>query len=249
MAIEPTSIISEITLELDEDEISLADFAKAFDNFSGLVKELSRQFAPSKDAGAWLVKVYSGSAGIGLSGRPGVFTGPEKIAIRTNLLSGLKELESGGRPRYFTDKAIECSKALSLLSRSKRAPARVRIWAGSEMPLQLTRAIAIQAESLLDVAYEDDGAIDGFLEKLSAHGQFEFVVYDALDNRPIRCEIGESKIEEAWSAFRKRVEVLGKVRYRKDGMPVSVKAIEIIPFPSAEDVPSPDEMRKLLAGE
>lgn len=42
------------------------------------------------------------------------------------------------------------------------------------------------------------------------------------------------------------MEVLGKVRYRKDGMPVSVRAKEIIPFPTAEEIPSLTEMRRLL---
>lgn len=248
MAIESKSIDSEITLELDEDEISLLDFAKAFENFSGLVKELSKQFAPKKDAGAWLVKVYPGSAGIGLSGRPGVFTSAEVNVIRGNLLAGLKELENGTRPAFFTDKAVECSKALGGLFKSKKAPANVRIWAGQDKSLPVTRAIATKAENLLEVAYEDDGAIDGFLEKLSAHGQFEFVVYDALDDRAIKCEVEESKLQSAWSAFRKRVEVLGRVRYRKDGMPVSVRAKEIILFPSSEEIPSVSEMRRLLAG-
>lgn len=123
MAIEAKSIDSEITLELNEDEISLTDFSKAFDNFSGLVKELSKQFAPKKDAASWLVKVYPGSAGIGLSGRPGVFTGAEINAIRSNLLAGLQELELGARPAYFTDKAVECSKSLGALFKAKKAPA------------------------------------------------------------------------------------------------------------------------------
>lgn len=248
MAIEPKSIESEITLELDEEEISLVDFSKAFDNFSGLVKELSKQFAPKKDASAWLVKVYPGSAGIGLSGKPGVFTSSEVNVIRSNLLVGLRELEKGARPPFFTDKAVECSKGLGSLFKTKKAPANVRVWAGKDESLPVTRVIATKAENLLEVAYEDDGAVDGFLEKLSAHGQFEFVVYDALDDRAIKCEVEESKIQSAWSAFRKRVEVLGKVRYRKDGMPVSVRAKEIIPFPSSEEIPSLSEMRRLLAG-
>lgn len=248
MAIESKSIDSEITLELGEEEISLTDFSKAFDNFSGLVKELSKQFAPNKNAAAWLVKVYPGSAGIGLSGKPSIFTAAEIDAIRNNLIAGLRELEKGYRPAYFTDKAVAYSRALGSLFKSKNAPANVRVWVGQDESMPVTKAIAAKAESLLEVAYEDDGSVDGFLEKLSAHGQFEFVIYDALDNRAIKCEVAESKIQEAWSAFRKRVEVLGKVRYRNDGIPVSVRAEDIIPFPSASEIPSLSEIRRLLAG-
>ena len=248
MAIEARQLDSEITLELDEEEISVHDFAKAFDNFSGLVRELAKQFAPQKDSSAWLVKVYPGSAGIGLSGKPGVYTSNEINSIRTNLLKGLQQLETGARPLYFTDKSVECSKALGSLFRSKKAPPSVRIWSKQEQALSIGRNIAVKAEGLLEVAYEDDGSVDGFLQKLSAHGQYEFVIYDALDDRAIKCEIEENKLESAWKSFRKRVEVLGKVRYRRDGMPVSVRANNIIPFPSKEDVPSVPEMRRLLAG-
>ena len=132
--------------------------------------------------------------------------------------------------------------------KSKKAPPNVRIWSGQDEALSIGRTIATKAETLLEVAYEDDGSVDGFLQKLSAHGQFEFVVYDALDDHAIKCEVEESKLESAWASFRKRVEVLGKVRYRKDGMPVSVRATDIIPFPSKEEIPSPSEMRRLLAG-
>jgi hypothetical protein len=248
MAIEASQIETEITLELDEEEISVADFSKAFENFAGLVKELSKQFAPKKDSSAWLVKVYPGSAGIGFSGRPGVYTSAELNSIRFNLLAGLRELESGVRPSFFTDRSIECSKALGSLFKSKKAPPNIRIWSRQEQAMPIGRTLAARAEHLLEVAYEDDGSVDGFLQKLSAHGQFEFVVYDALDDRAIKCEVEESKLENAWASFRKRVEVLGKVRYRRDGMPVSVRATDIIPFPSPSDIPSLAEMRRLLSG-
>ena len=42
MAINVDKITTDITLELDEEVISMADFQKATDNFLGLVKELSK---------------------------------------------------------------------------------------------------------------------------------------------------------------------------------------------------------------
>lgn len=249
MAIESKQIETEITLELDEDEILGSDFGKAFDNFFGLIKEMSKQFAPKKDPSAWFVKIYPGSAGIGFSGRPDVYTFDERSAIRTNMNQGLRELETGARPVFFTDKSLEFSKTLGSLFKTKKAPPNVRIWFKQEQSLTINRTIATQASNLLEAAYEDDGSVDGFLQKLSAHRQFEFVIYDALDDRAIKCEVEENKIESAWKSFRKRVEVLGKVRYRKDGRPISVRAKEIVPFPSSDEIPSPSEMRRLLAGD
>lgn len=248
MAIEPKQIDTEITLELDEEEISIVDFAKALESFFALVKELSRQFVPKKDSSAWIVKVYSGSAGIGLSGRPGVYTSNEIDTVRSNLLIGLNELKMGTRPVFFTDKSVECSKALASLFKKKKAP-NLRIWSKQDRSVSIGREIATHAANLLEVAYEDDGSVDGFLQKLSAHNQFEFVIYDTLDDRAIKCEVEESKLEGAWKSFRKRVEVVGKVRYRKDGMPVSVRAKEIVPFPTSDEIPSPAEMRRILAND
>lgn len=247
MAIDAKQITTEITLELDEDEISIVEFSKAFDNFFGLIKEISKEVAPRKDASAWLIKVYPGSAGIGVIGKPGVYTQEERDIIRKNIIDGLRSLEHGQRPPLFSDKAIEFSRALGNLFKSKATPPSVRIWDQAKPVLPISRAIVYKAGELLEAAYEDDGSVDGFLEKLSAHGQFEFVVYDSLNGRPIKCEVEEEKLQAAWSAFRQRVEVVGKVRYRKDGLPVSVRAKEIIPFPSKDEIPSLEEMRKLLS--
>ena len=101
---------------------------------------------------------------------------------------------------------------------------------------------------MLNAAYEEDGAVEGILEKLDAHGKMQFVIYDVIDDRSIKCEVDEKQLSEAWSSFRKRVEVVGSIRYRKDGMPVSIKASRIIPFPDSSQIPTLQQMRSLLAG-
>lgn len=248
MAIDPKQITTDLTLELDEEEISAADFSKAFDHFFGLVKEITKNIVPHKDGAAWVVKVYSGSAGFGVNGRRGVYLDSEIAAIRQIFIGGLRQLENGERPVHFSDKAIEHSRALGTLFHAKKAPANVRIWSKQETFYPVAKMLAIKASEFLDAVYEDDGSVDGYLEKLNAHGQFDFVIYDALDRRAIKCEVDENRLQEAWSAFRKRVEVLGKVHYRRDGMPVSVKAKEIIRYPSKDEMPTLDEMRTLLSG-
>jgi hypothetical protein len=249
MAIDGNQIDTDITLELDEEEISIEDFANAFGHFAGLIKELSKQVSPKKHASAWNVKVYSGSAGIGLSKKLGVLTAEEVNIVRSNLIEGLAQLERGDRPSMFTDKAIEHSKGLALLFKKKKGVSRVRIWDRNRPAVTIDRVLVSRAEAILDANYEDQGSVDGFLEKISAHNQFEFVIYDVIDNRPIRCEVDESHLKAAWESFRKRVEVLGRVRYRKDGLPVSVAAREIIAFPPLDAIPSPAEMRRLLGEE
>lgn len=244
MAINLNEITTDITLELDEDVISIADFQKATDNFLGLVKEVSKQVSESNiDSADWLVKVYSGSAGVGvLPGSSNLYAGQTRDAM----VSGLRQLANGYRPGEFTDKAIGYAKNLASLFKKSKVQPRVRIWAGREESVDVIRKIADQADNLLAPAYEEDGAVDGILERVDAHGKLQFVVYDLIDERAVKCEVNESQLQQALANFQKRVEVIGSVKYRKDGMPVSIKASRIVNFPDKSEIPTLSEMRALL---
>ena len=246
MAIDINKITTEITLELDQEKITLVNFTKAVDSFLGIVREVSKESLPNRNPSGWLVKVYEGSAGIGVLRNPDVFTKDEESLIGNNILAGLSTLESGNRHPQFNDKAIEYSRTLSKTISDKRTVGHLRLIVNNRNPFSITNNIAVKASSLLDPMYEDDGSVEGMLEKLSAHGQFEFVLYDILDNRAIKCEVKEGQLKEAWSAWRERVEVVGTVRYRHDGLPISIKAKAIIPFPEQKDLPSLNEVRSLF---
>lgn len=244
MAINVDEITTDITLELDEGEISIADFQKATDSFLGLIKEVYNQVADKQiDTGDWLVKVYSGSAGVGvMSNERNLFADKTSEAI----VSGIRSLADGFRPSEFTDKAIGHTKALASLFKKSNFDPNVRIWSKKQESVRISRKIADEATQLLAPAYEEDGAVDGILERVDAHGKLQFVIYDLIDERAIKCEVSESQLQQALSSFQKRVEVIGSVKYRKDGMPVSIKASRIVNFPDEFDIPSLAEMRALL---
>jgi hypothetical protein len=248
MAIDPKQIDTQLTLEMDEDEISISEFGKAYDNFTKLVREVSKHVNPRKDSGAWNVRVYEGSAGIGVRGRPGVFTAAEVNIIRSQVITGLEEMERGIRPVQFTDAAIEASRQLATLFKSKTVPAKVRLWSDGTQAYRVTKTIATSAATMLDAEYEDHGTVDGTLETLTSHKGLEFVVYSLINNRSVKCEVNEALAEVAHKNWRKRVEVVGTVRYRKDGVPVSVKATDIIAYPDPQSLPSLADLRRALAG-
>lgn len=245
MAIKLDEITTEITLEIDEDVISIADFQKATDNFLGLIKEVSRQVAdPNADSADWFVKVYAGSAGVGvMPGPTNLYSGRTKEAV----VSGMRLLADGVRPGEFTDKAIGYAKNLASLFKKSKIEPSVRIWSGKQESVQMVRRIANQADSLLAPAYEEDGAVDGILERVDAHGKLQFVIYDLIDERAVKCEVNESQLQQALASFQKRVEVIGAVKYRKDGMPVSIRASRIVNFPDKSEIPSLAQMRELLS--
>lgn len=101
---------------------------------------------------------------------------------------------------------------------------------------------------LLSPAYEEDSSVEGMLQNINSHNGLKFVVFDVIDEHPVSCEIPDNKLQIAIANFNKRVEVMGSVRYRKDGVPVSIKVSKIITFPESKDIPSIERMRLLLNG-
>lgn len=246
MAINVDQITTDITLELDEEVISIADFQKATDSFLGLVKELSKQVSGSKaDSGEWSVKVYAGSAGVG------VMPSAQNLnadRVREIMVSGIRSLANGVRPGEFSDRAVECAKSLASLFKKSKVEPNVRIWSKKEESVHVVRKVAIEADNILAPAYEEQGAVEGILERVDAHGKLQFVIYDVIDERAVKCEVTEPQLQQALENFKKRVEVIGVVKFRKDGMPVSIKASRIINFPSKSEIPTLVQMRALLAG-
>lgn len=243
MAIDSRNIDTDLTLELDEKEIEISEFTSALEHFVGLVKEVTRKIVP-RGKQEWFIKVYPGSAGIGLYGKPG-FLAPGDIAlIRQNILDGIESLEKGKRHPSFSDRAIEHARGISRVFEKRKKPVRIRIWNQNKFSYGITPAIGEWAGKFLDATYEDIGSIEGRLEVLSGHGKFEVVLYDPIDQRAIKCEISKDDIQTALNSFLRRVEVFGKIRYRKDGLPVSVDVDKIIPFP--ENPPPLEEVRGIL---
>lgn len=244
MAINKDKITTDITLELDEEVISIADFKMASDSFLDLVKEVSKQVSDKeiKDTD-WQVKVYDGGIGIGLyANNHNTYS---ELTIK-NIVDGINKLTHGLRPDLFSDKAIQSVKTLAEIFKKEISP-NILIWDKTVQSVAVTRKVAEVAKELLEGHYQEDGAVDGILERVDAHGKLEFTVYDLLDNRPIKCEIEECQEQEALANLRKRVEVVGVVKYRKDGLPVSIKATRIIKFPDSSEIPSLEKMREIFA--
>lgn len=245
MAIDSRNIDTDITLELDEEEISVTEFRAAFDHFFGLVKDVTRHVFPRRNQN-WLIKLYPGSAGIGVYGKPGSFTSSEIALIRETVLDGIYALEEGRRHRAFSDNAIEHASGISTVFAKRKKPSRIRLWSANDKSLLIKNTISETAAKLLEPVYEDEGSVEGTLEMVSGHGRFEIAVYDPIDARAIKCEISEEEMRRSIECFMKRVEVFGKVRYRKDGVPVSVKVGRIVPFPSKDSIPSVDDVCGVL---
>lgn len=115
-------------------------------------------------------------------------------------------------------------------------------------PKKITADTTLE-DDLLAAAYQADGAVDGILERVDGHEKLQIVIYDLIDERAVKCEILDIKLlNQALLNFKRRVEVIGSVKYRKDGMPVSIKVSRMVNYPEKSEIPSIVQMRSLLAG-
>ena len=72
-----------------------------------------------------------------------------------------------------------------------------------------------------------------------------FIIYETLSDRGVPCFIEPDQLADAMQSFRQRVEVYGLIRYRPDGVPVSIKVDEIVRFPAREGVPDFHEVHEV----
>jgi hypothetical protein len=112
----------------------------------------------------------------------------------------------------------------------------------------ITNRVAATVDAIIGTSYESYGSVEGKLQVLSDHGGFKFSVYDALFGRRIDCYVGDEPglVTEAIARFRDRVRVSGTVQYNKEGLPISITAIEVHAFPPNHKLPSAADVRGIL---
>jgi hypothetical protein len=135
------------------------------------------------------------------------------------------------RPEYFNDNALESAQRLARLTMDNLA--RINIYA--DMPdhqVYVTEQIAVNITGILE--YLDYyGSVEGRLELISGReGQpLYFRVQDRINKVGVRCLIRDELLENALSAFGKRVIVSGIIKSDNTGIPriIRVESIEVIP--------------------
>ncbi len=235
---ERSDIHAPVTLEISGGNVTPEKFKRGVNAFLDLLKEVTETIdGPRPD---WRIQVKASSNLIGaLDAAAG-----ELGAIPAVLSDGLTVLEARAEsPDYFSDKALRYARSLARTASGDDV--LVRLWTpGAEV--RITGRTDANAGEILEGEFTEMGAVQGRLETLSAHGGFKFVIYEPLGNRAVKCMIPESLMEQATSVFRRRVEVYGAVRYRRDGLAVSVAVEEIDVFPHADALPGFRDVQGIL---
>ena len=158
---------------------------------------------------------------------------------------GLRHLEENatGRPRYFSNEALEAAK--KLVNPLGNGVSRLAFISDVDVPFSPTQRVAAHASELLPKPHYEIGTIEGSLESISVHRQRMFAIWDVFTNARVECRFSDELYEAAHNGLRHRVAVTGKIYYNSQGHPVSIAVSEIRRLREKEALPQFSDLEKL----
>ncbi len=242
----PDQIPTDLTIDLGDD-LSPEEFVAAVRSFMGYVAEIT---ASQKGDGAeisWTVRVREGSALVGVEPNKGA--PPSRLAMIYNKAEfGPTALARGDvHGAGLSEKSLNHLKSLSDLVSKHKDGRGVNLWV-KKKPVRIGAGIAKLIREDWETDYYDVGTIEGRLEAIQdSAGSLKIRVNDFLYSRAINCIVPERMIEKVLSSFRRRVEIEGRIHYRRDGTPISIEAYMIDVLPEDSDLPTADDVRGIMA--
>lgn len=239
-------IDTDLTLEIDGSNVTPEKFLRSVRTFFAILTEVTREVGGRPKAVEWRVNVKQGSNLVQVAPQPGF--DPALINIVTSAVgNGISQLENiEARPDHFNERALKNLRELgSVVGRAERDDTIVKVWVRRD-PIRVTEKSAANVSGILASEHEDYGSIEGRLQTVTERGRLQFIVYEQLWDKAIRCYMPDHLTEAAMGAFRARVEVYGLIRYRKDGQPISIFVDELVKFPPENEIPSFQDVHGIL---
>lgn len=241
-----TDIPTDLTLDIGG-EISPDDFVAAVRNFFGYVKEIAHGQEGDGAKIEWSVVVKEGSNLIGL--QPSDAAPPSRLAMIYNKAGhGIEALASGDvSGAGLSERAVNHLNSISEIAARATSKSNYRVWV-KRQPRAVGGSISKAIKQSWETDYYDVGTIEGRLEAIQdASGALKIRVQDYLFAKPINCFVPEKMIELVFASFRKRVEITGKIHYRRGGAPISIEAFDIDILPEDDELPSASDVRGIFA--
>ena len=160
--------------------------------------------------------------------------------------TGLESMEAGTYtiPPNFTIGTLESLK--DMVSVLEDGVADVTVMTPNTEPVKPTQRTAQNVQALIGPdEYVEYTTVEGRLEMLSVHGGRNFNIYDVLHKTRIACHFPSTMIETAKNAFNQRIEVTGKARYKRNGLPFSVQVENIRILKEKHQLPQFKDLEKI----
>jgi hypothetical protein len=238
----------QLTLKIEGPRITADRFLKAVSSFVALINEVSETVTSERNAFRWLVSVEAGSAIVHFKPEPNRANpdlAASSIKAINNGISAIRKRPE--RPPYFSDNALRKVKELAdVLDADSHTIDHMSV-AADNAAIELTRAISVNVDELIGAEYRALGSIEGRLRTVTEAGGVHFVVQDGVTHNNVRCFFDLDRADEYMGAWRKRVSVYGEIRYRRDGVPVSINVHRFRVFKDDSELPSVKDVRGILA--
>ena len=236
-------IESDTTLEIDGDLLTPTQLATVIRAFDTLLNGAHEEGADG-EAIQWGVQVKEGSTVLEyIPSCPN----PEALAV---LRDGLNHFEvSSEPPPRFTKSMISSLHSISEETKTKKnGGASVNIWIAKESIgiSESKKANINKALKALKETFTEYGSVEGRLQILNSHADYQFALYEPLHNKKIRCTADDRVSQEAHGLWGRRVEAEGMIKYSSDGLPSEIRVEKLSALPSSSDLPDYRETRGIL---
>jgi len=246
MAATPDQIPTDLTMEIG-DAPSPERFVAAARAFFGYIAEISKMAAKDGEVPHWVVRVREGSDLLALDPDTEFPTEAHRYVFEKAAYGVQALMEKGIEEAEIPEEALKHLSALSeLTSGPMERRSSIRLWF-QRNPVIVDATIASRIREDDRLGYNDFGTVEGIMDTVQdRNGKLQFRVRDAALGETVMCQISEDQLADAFSTFRKRVEVSGVIHYRKSGTPISIRVERIERLPDDDELPGPEDVRGIL---
>lgn len=224
-------------IQPDAESVSVKLFLKAIEDIDRLIRDVDYAITREKGVRRWIISELHLST-------PTITISPtlDDYEIVDTIMHGVREITAGTLepPAHFTEQVLDDLKRMRRLFRGKdRAKCLVVSSNGGE-PAVIGIDIDEKADRILKGGYWNLGSLEGSLEAINLHVNPTFTIWERLSRAPVRCYFSRDITwkEHIKNLLEKRVLVIGRVNYFRNGIPRSVTSIEKIEdMTSATDLP------------
>ncbi len=232
----------------DAESVSLKLFLKAIEDIDRLIRDVDYAVTREKGTRRWIIsELYSSTPTITL--RPVV----NNVEIVEAFVHGLRAITTGTLepPPHFTEQALDDLKRMRRLFIGRDRAKRLVFSSNGEKSAVIERDIDEKTDRILKGGYWNLGSLEGTVEAIKLHGNPTFTAWDRVSRSPVRCSFPRDTTwkERVKSLLEKRVLIIGRVNYFRNGTPRSVTNIERVedmspdrslPRATFGSIPSPD---------
>jgi len=241
----PDQIPSDLTLEVG-DGAHPDQFMTAVRAFFGYVEEVARMVSADLEPMRWTVKVREGSSLLAIEPPP---SEPRELVqfVYARVERGAEAVARGDLDDAdLSEAALRNLRTLSELTEGPRSAIPIKLWV-RKRPVTVVPDIARTIRDDWREDYRDYGTVEGRLRAIEDRaGGLRLQIRDAMLGQTIQVTFPETLLDDAFAAFRHRVEVTGLIHYRHNGVPISIQASHITTLPDDDELPDADEVRGIL---